>query len=337
MDIVVQAVVDFVKDNQFWALPIVFFIAFGESFCFFSLILPGTAMLVGISALLAASGVDASVVVPAILSATVGGSLGYAVSYWIGLYFKDHTNQIWPFSQYPHWIDEGEEFFNRYGAFGVFLGHFFGPIRAVIPVVAGMFQMPALPFQVANISSALIWAAGVIAPAFYVVNFSDEIFAMVAGYRNLAIGLLCIFALITCVPRMMVFGAGTALFVTLSAVFVSAGGNIFWAFGAGLLGMFVGDMWCYWCGSKAQNTRVGGTMTLPADDRAAIVDFLERWGVFVGLVLSKFFGAARSGVPVELGANQERLPVVLPASIVGSVAWTTACLVPAVVVGVFAN
>jgi membrane protein DedA with SNARE-associated domain len=37
----------------------------------------------------------------------------------------------------------------------------------VIPVIAGMAAMPHLQFQIANIASAFIWAAGVIAPSFY--------------------------------------------------------------------------------------------------------------------------------------------------------------------------
>ena len=78
----------------------------------------------------------------------------------------------WPFSTRPHLITQAEEFFETYGAFGVFLGHFFGPVRAVIPVVAGMFNMPQLPFQIANILSAFTWAVGVIAPAFLLVSFN---------------------------------------------------------------------------------------------------------------------------------------------------------------------
>jgi membrane protein DedA with SNARE-associated domain len=49
----------------------------------------------------------------------------------------------------------------------VFLGHFFGPIRAVIPVIAGMAAMRQIPFQIANITSAFLWAGGVIAPSFF--------------------------------------------------------------------------------------------------------------------------------------------------------------------------
>jgi membrane protein DedA with SNARE-associated domain len=59
-------------------------------------------------------------------------------------------------------LQRGREFFHKWGTLGVFLGHFFGPVRAVIPVVAGTFGMRQVPFQIANISSAFLWAAGVL-------------------------------------------------------------------------------------------------------------------------------------------------------------------------------
>src|ERR671914_307106 len=38
------------------------------------------------------------------------------------------------------------------------LGRFFGPLRAFVPLAAGIFEMPRTPFQIANITSALLWA-----------------------------------------------------------------------------------------------------------------------------------------------------------------------------------
>jgi membrane protein DedA with SNARE-associated domain len=160
----VDAVVAFVQANQAWVVPIAFALAFGESLAFVSLVLPSTVILVGIGGLLGASDID---VWPVVLAAGLGGALGYAVSYWIGLYFNDSINGYWPFRAYPDMMERGRAFFQKYGVFGVFLGHFFGPIRAVIPVIAGMAAMPQLPFQIANVSSAFLWAGGVIAPSFY--------------------------------------------------------------------------------------------------------------------------------------------------------------------------
>jgi membrane protein DedA with SNARE-associated domain len=159
-----DAVVAFVQANQAWAAPVAFALAFGESLAFVSLILPSTVILVAVGGLLGASGID---VWPVVLAAGLGGAFGYAVSYWIGLYFNDSINAYWPFRAYPAMMQRGREFFEKYGVFGVFLGHFFGPIRAVIPVIAGMASMRQLPFQIANFTSAFLWAVGVIAPSFY--------------------------------------------------------------------------------------------------------------------------------------------------------------------------
>lgn len=157
-------IVNFVKANEAWAAPIAFLLAFGESLAFISLILPSTVILVGIGGLIGASGIN---LWPVVLAAGAGGTLGYAISYWIGLYFKDDIERIWPFKNFPEMIPKGRAFFDKYGAFGVFLGHFFGPVRAVIPVVAGMYAMPQLQFQIANVLSAFLWAGGVIAPSFF--------------------------------------------------------------------------------------------------------------------------------------------------------------------------
>jgi membrane protein DedA with SNARE-associated domain len=40
----------------------------------------------------------------------------------------------------------------------IFIGRFFGPLRASVPLVAGIFRMHYWPFQIVNFTSALVWA-----------------------------------------------------------------------------------------------------------------------------------------------------------------------------------
>jgi membrane protein DedA with SNARE-associated domain len=167
----VELIVAFVREHQAWAAPVAFVVAFHESFCFLSIIWPGTAILVAISGLLAAGGIGLDILWPAILAAGAGGTLGYAVSYWIGLYYKEGIKTIWPFRNTPELIDRGQRFFDKWGALGVFLGHFFGPVRAIIPVIAGMYAVPQWQFQLANVTSAFLWAAGVIAPGYFGLQY----------------------------------------------------------------------------------------------------------------------------------------------------------------------
>jgi hypothetical protein len=121
----VDATVAFVRANEDWAGPVAFVVAFLESFFFLSILWPGTAILIGISALLARSGVEMAVLGPAIIWAGIGGSLGYAISYWIGLYYKDGIRDLWPFSRYPAMVDRGQFFFSEMGCAQRFLWPFF--------------------------------------------------------------------------------------------------------------------------------------------------------------------------------------------------------------------
>ena len=163
IDQFVQATIEFVRTHESWAPPVVFLLAFGETLAFLSLLLPATVILLAIGGLIGASGIQ---FLPVWIAGVVGSILGYGISYFIGLYFKDDIEKIWPFSRYPDMIPRGKRFFEKYGAYGVFLGHFFGPLRAVVPEVAGMYAMPQIPFQVANILSAFVWATGMLAPGF---------------------------------------------------------------------------------------------------------------------------------------------------------------------------
>jgi membrane protein DedA with SNARE-associated domain len=161
-------VIAFVRTHEAWAAPIVFMLAFGESLAFLSLLLPATVILVGISGLIGASGIA---LFPVWIAATIGSIVGYGISYWIGFYFKDNIVKIWPFSRYPDMIPRGRAFFDKYGALGVFFGHFFGPLRAVVPVVAGMYEMPQIPFHIANVLSSTLWATGILVPGVLGVKY----------------------------------------------------------------------------------------------------------------------------------------------------------------------
>ncbi len=78
---------------------------------------------------------------------------------------------VWPLSRHPDLLPRGHRFFERWGFAGVFVGRFFGPLRASIPLVAGICSMPFIRFQLANVLSAVVWAAGVLAPGAFGLNW----------------------------------------------------------------------------------------------------------------------------------------------------------------------
>ena len=158
MDIheIVQQTVDFVRTNQAWAVPVVFALAFGESLAFISLLIPAWGALVAIGALIGSSGIKFW---PIWVSASLGAAFGDWVSYWIGLKLEHTVAHVWPLSRHPDLIPRGEIFMKKWGMPGIFIGRFFGPLRASVPLIAGIFEMPFWRFQLANFSSAFVWAA----------------------------------------------------------------------------------------------------------------------------------------------------------------------------------
>jgi membrane protein DedA with SNARE-associated domain len=149
-------IIEFVRTNEMWAPPIVGALAFGESLAFISLLLPAWAVLVGIGVLIGESGINFW---PIWAAGAIGAALGDWLSYWVGVKLGPAVAHVWPLSRNPELIPRGERFVKSWGALGIFIGRFSGPLRASVPLVAGIFAMPYWRFQVANFVSAFVWVA----------------------------------------------------------------------------------------------------------------------------------------------------------------------------------
>lgn len=177
----VDRLLAYMRDNPRMIVPIVFLMAFGENVAVASLFIPATAILVGASFIFAASRANPW---PLALSAGTGAALAFAASYWVGAYFQDSILQMWPMRDYPQLIKETHEYFDKYGVFGVALGHFFGPVRAAVSLVAGVIGMDQAQFHIANIIGAYAWGIGMMLPVFLVYYLSEcariRLFALVS-------------------------------------------------------------------------------------------------------------------------------------------------------------
>jgi membrane protein DedA with SNARE-associated domain len=154
-------VVDFIARSQDWAGPLVALMAFAESMAVIGVIVPFTAMIVASGALLATGTLDPWVIVP---WGIFGAVVGDALSYWLGRWLGHRVHRVWPFSKDPELLASGHRFFVRWGVLSVCLGRFFGPLRAVVPLVAGLMEMPQMRFQVANVASAIVWLPALMLP-----------------------------------------------------------------------------------------------------------------------------------------------------------------------------
>ncbi len=154
-----QQIIEFVRAHEAWAAPIVAALAFGESLAFISLLIPAWAVLVAMGVLIGETGINFW---PILVAGAVGAALGDWLSYWIGIKVGPSIGKVWPLSRNPGLIPRGERFVLRWGASAIFIGRFFGPLRAAVPLVAGIFLMPWWRFQVANFVSAFVWVAVVL-------------------------------------------------------------------------------------------------------------------------------------------------------------------------------
>lgn len=126
-----------------------------ESIAIVGLIVPGSAIIVALGALVPSGAVSFWwLCIWSILGALVGDGL----SYWVGYRYRGRLTRLWPFSRHPGVLAGGERYFAAHGGKSVFLARFVAPVRGSVPLVAGIAGMAPVPFIAASTFSALGWA-----------------------------------------------------------------------------------------------------------------------------------------------------------------------------------
>lgn len=158
-----QALVDYFSLHPQIALAAVFAAALIEALAVVGTFIPGSSivfvggMLVGMRAL------DP---VATYVAAVAGAVAGDGISFGLGRRYRERLRTMWPLRSHPALLERGQAYFAARGGRSVFFGRFFGPLRAIVPVAAGMAGMPARRFYVVNVTSALTWAAAHLVPGF---------------------------------------------------------------------------------------------------------------------------------------------------------------------------
>lgn len=168
-----------------------FILAFIESAPFIGMFIPG-ATFISIGGFLAAQGYFKAYDI--IVFATLGAIFGDFFSYSLGRFGGDwiKKNKIINSTLLRH----GEDFFIRYGDKSIFFGRFFGPIRAIIPFIAGLSNMKRKPFVFWNILSAIGWAILNVGLGYFSGTLIALIFKKWSGRLSLILILLLVVGLI---------------------------------------------------------------------------------------------------------------------------------------------
>jgi undecaprenyl-diphosphatase len=144
-----------------WGFAIVFLVSFFESLVLVGILLPGIIILFGVGTLI---GLGLFEMIPIWIAATAGAILGDSLSYMLGHRFRGHLLDVWPFSRYPALMERGTRFFHAHGAKSVVAGRFIGPLRPIIPSVAGMMGMKPSRFLAVDIPACVLWAPSFLLP-----------------------------------------------------------------------------------------------------------------------------------------------------------------------------
>jgi membrane protein DedA with SNARE-associated domain/membrane-associated phospholipid phosphatase len=156
-----------------------------ESLAFVGMVVPGAVLMLGAGALVGAGALDFW----ATMAWAIGGAvLGDGLSYWLGHHYKDHINKFRFVRSHPRLLARGVSFFKRHGGKSILLARFVGPVRPILPVVAGSLGMPPLRFYAFNIFSALLWAPAHLLPGM-AFGASLALAGEVAGRLALGVGI----------------------------------------------------------------------------------------------------------------------------------------------------
>lgn len=163
MDSLLSTAGEFIARHHLWAGVILGVVTFFESLVVIGAFVPATGLLVAAGGLVAAGVLDPYSVV---FGCVIGAVLGDAISYWIGRRLGTKVLRQPMLLPHRRKIAWTRLYCRRYGVASIFVGRFFGPLRAFVPVMVGVLRMRQRVFQVANVTSAFVWVLAMLAPGY---------------------------------------------------------------------------------------------------------------------------------------------------------------------------
>ncbi len=184
-----EAVQAWLQLNNEWLGPAIAFMALVESLVIIGLLVPGVPIMFALGAMAGAGALDP---ISMLIWGVVGAAIGDGISFQLGYHYHQKVRYWWPFNKHPEWLEKGETFFHNHGDLSIALGRFIGPVRPVVPVVAGMLDMPPKRFYIVNILSAIPWAPVYLMPGYLAGTAVQMHGAVPVEFFSLIMGLVVI-------------------------------------------------------------------------------------------------------------------------------------------------
>ena len=161
----------FVSAHAWLAYLALFLAALLEAVPVIGALVPGSTIILALSALVPGGELNFW----GVLAAAISGALvGDGTAFWTGHRSQRAILNAWPMSRYPGVVAQSEAFFHRWGALAVLFARFVPPIRAFVPITAGALGMPPVRFYGVNIPAILVWALAHVLPGVLAVSALHE-------------------------------------------------------------------------------------------------------------------------------------------------------------------
>ncbi|MFC0709639.1 bifunctional DedA family/phosphatase PAP2 family protein [Azorhizophilus paspali] len=144
-----------------WLGLAIFLIACFECLAILGIIVPGTVLMFAIAAM---AGSGALGLGQTLLLGYAGGLLGDAISYALGRHFHEGIRRLPILRHHPEWLVGAEVYFQRYGIVSLLVGRYIGPLRPMLPMIAGMLDMPLPRFAAVSLLAAAGWSVVYLLP-----------------------------------------------------------------------------------------------------------------------------------------------------------------------------
>lgn len=139
-----------------------FLIAFLECLMIVGLFVPGVTLLF-VAALIA--GKSGFPLWAALLLTFLGGFLGDLISYAIGFKLKNKIFKASILNKNTKWISMAEGYFQRYGGMGLLIGRFISPMRPIMPMMAGIFNLSFIKCLFVSFLASIAWSISFVMPS----------------------------------------------------------------------------------------------------------------------------------------------------------------------------
>ena len=158
------AVLGFVRENETFIEVALFAFAFAESIIFASVFVPSTLIFIAIGAL---EGAEDGALLPLVVAGALGALAGDIVSFAIGYRLRGDIGKLWGLRDHPGLLQSAHRFVARWGIAAVVVSKLSGPLRPIVPMLAGATSMPWPLFLVASAVSSVLWSVLVLVPAYH--------------------------------------------------------------------------------------------------------------------------------------------------------------------------